>query len=350
VKQFYNAMSKSRTKVSLSIYDTLKNKINNIIPFSSLNNNKPDSISDYKDSHLNEIGNYNKIGSQDMDFNIILNFGLQRFSVYDNGIKKYIIIVCDENIYIKDQNYYINNKIINFNNYKNMKLIEDQIDLLIITSKNFEKGQIHELFNSNDLQKSAKFDIPYSLYENYFHVSDLNETDKYMNDLENIIKHSIIKTKLGQRFINDFNQGKISYYQIYCQEYNNDVVLIKANLSNFKFYYSIEHPFPNNNTGYMIENSKDDIAVIFNEYKNETIYLGIEPLKTVQKQTIEIFNCESFNPDKNCKVVGDYRQQWYIFLAIIFVFNLFLVIYKCKREFKSDSEFKNIKRLNVFDM
>ena len=100
----------------------------------------------------------------------------------------------------------------------------------------------------------------------------------------------------------------------------------------------------------MIKNSKDDIAVIFNEFQNQIIYLGIESLKTVQKQTIEIFNCESFNPDKNCKVVGDYRQQWYIFLSIVFIFNLFLVIYKCKREFKSDSEFKNIKRLNVFDM
>jgi hypothetical protein len=276
---------------------------------------------------------------------------LQRFSVYDNGIKKYIIIVCDENIYIKEHNYYINNKIINLNNLKHMKLIEDQIDLLIITSKNFEKGQIHELFNSNDLQKSAKFDIPYSLYENYFHVSDLNETDKYMNDLENIIKHSIIKTKLGQRFINDFNQGKISYYQIYCQEYNNDVVLIKANLSNFNFYYSIYHPFPNNNTGILIEkSSKDDIVVIFKDGSYNTIYLGIEPLNTIQKQQIEIFNCESFNPDKFCKKVGDYRQQWYLFFAIIFVFSLFLVIYKCKREFNSDSEFKNKKRLNVFDM
>ena len=351
VEQFYNAMSKSRTKVSLSIYDTIKNKINNIIPFSSLTNNKPDEILDYKNSHLNEIGNYKKIGSQDMDFNIIINFGLQRFSVYDNGIKKYIIIVCDENIYIKDQNYYINNKIINLNNLEHMKLIEDQIDLLIITSKNFEKGQIHELFNSNDLQKSSNFEIPYSLYENYFHVSDLNETEKYMNDLENEIKHSIIKTKVGQRFINDFNQGKMSYYQIYSQDIERRyVVLIKANHSNFNFYYSIDHPFPNNNTGIMITNIKDDIAVIFNEFQNETIYLGIEPLNTVQKQTIEIFNCESFNPDKNCKLVGDYRQQWYLFIAIIFLFSLFLVIYKCKREFNSDSEFKNKKRLNVFDM
>ena len=357
VEQFYNAMSKSRTKVSLSVYDTIKHKINNIIPFSSLANNKPDEILNYKNSHSNEIGNYNKNGSQDMDFNIIINFGLQRFSVYDNGIKKYIIIVCDENIYIKEQNYYINNKIINLNNLKDMKLIEDQIDLLIITSKNFEKGQIHELFNLNNLKKSNNFDIPYSLYENYFHVSDLNETDKYMNDLENAIKHSIIKTKVGQRFINDFNQGKISYYQIYCRDiesYVEDieryVVLIKANLSNFNFYYSIDHPFPNNNTGIMIKNIKDDIAIIFNEFKNETIYLGIESLNTLQKQTIEIFNCESFNPDKNCKFVGDYKHQWYIFLAIIFLFSLFLVIYKCKKEFNSDSEFKNKKRLNVFDM
>lgn len=350
VKEFYNAMSKSRTKVSLSIYETEKNKINNILPFISLTNTKPDEISAYKDSHLNEIGNYNKNGSQDMNLNTIIDFGLQRFSVYDNGIKKYIIIVCDENIYVKEHNYYINNKIVNLNNLRHLKLIEKQIELLIVTSKNFEKGEIHELFNSNELQKSTSFDIPYSLYENYFHVYDLNETNKYMNDLENLIKHSIIKTKLGQRFINDFTQGKISYYQIYCQEFIGDVVLIKANLTNFNFYYSTSNPFPNNNTEKLIEKNEDNIIVIFNEHKDDTIYLGIEPINTLQKQIFEIFSCESFNPNLNCKFVGDYRHQWYLLFAIIFIFCLFLVIYKCKKEFNSDSDFKNKKRLNVFDM
>ena len=261
VKDFYNTMSKSKTKISVSVYDTLRsqNKINNIIPFFSTSNTKPEEISNYNSSNYYKKMKYNKTDEQNMDFDKILDFGLNQFSKYDVGIKKKIIIVCDENIFTKKK-YYINNKLINLNNAKHMKLIENLIDLIIISPQNYEKGEVHELFNSKMLSKKKEEEIPYSIFENHFHVSNLNRTEIFMNDLGRVIKDSHIKMKVGKKIINDFNQGKMTYYKIYNKEFKSYVIVIKANFSNFNFYSSIEHPFPNSNTGNLLQKGDDAIV------------------------------------------------------------------------------------------
>ena len=348
VKDFYNTMSKSKTKISVSVYDTLRsqNKINNIIPFFSTSNTKPEEISNYNSSNYYKKMKYNKTDEQNMDFDKILDFGLNQFSKYDVGIKKKIIIVCDENIFTKKK-YYINNKLINLNNAKHMKLIENLIDLIIISPQNYEKGEVHELFNSKMLSKKKEEEIPYSIFENHFHVSNLNRTEIFMNDLGRVIKDSHIKMKVGKKIINDFNQGKMTYYKIYNKEFKSYVIVIKANFSNFNFYSSIEHPFPNSNTGNLLQ--KREGAIVIPNGPNGTIYLGIEPKKTLQKQVIEIFTCESYKPDNNCQFIGDYRNQWFIFFGMVFTFNLFIIIYKFKRSNYSELNKNDKKRLNVFD-
>lgn len=132
-------MSKSKTKISVSIYDTMKNTIKNIIPFSSTNNmkNAEEIIKSYTDDR-------DESDTQQMDFNIITKYGYNQFKNYDRGIKKILIVICDENL--KDRNYLIDNKIKISKDYTKIDLSLNQVELILITSKNYEKGQIHDLF------------------------------------------------------------------------------------------------------------------------------------------------------------------------------------------------------------
>ena len=353
IKGFNNYMRKTKTKISISIYDTLKseNKIKNIFYFSSTSSNKIDDISNYYNTSSDERNKYNN-SEQYMDFDKIINFGLSQFSKYDNGIKKRIIIICDENIY--NEKYFINNKLINLNNKKHIELIDNQIDILIVTTKNYEKGEIHDLFNEGKLKEKNTEEenikeIPYSLYENYFHIKDLNKIDEYMNDLSRVIKDSFIRINAGKRIINDYYQGKMTYYEINFKEYPTDVVVIKANITNFNFYSSLTHPFPNSYKGDLL--TTDDPNYISFSYPESKgiVYLGLEPINSVIKQEIEIFTCESFAPNTKCKFVGDYKNDWLLFFFLFFGFALLFVIYKCRVNLSSDLNSKNIKRLNVFD-
>ena len=70
INEYYNIMSKSKTKISVSIYDTMKNTLKNIIPFSSTNNmkNAEEIIKSYTDDR-------DESDTQQMDFNIITKYG-----------------------------------------------------------------------------------------------------------------------------------------------------------------------------------------------------------------------------------------------------------------------------------
>ena len=349
INEFYSTMSKSRTKICVSIYDTLKSEdnIEIINPFSSISNTQPDKLSSYNEIQLEERIKYNN-SEQNMDFNKILNFGLSQYSKYDDGIKKKIIIVCDENIKTNDK-IYINNVLYNTksSNVTNMKLIDKQIDLLIITSKNYEKGENHDLFKKEDINASLDI-LSYSLYENYFHVSDLRNTLEFMNDLERVLKYSPIKILPGKRFINDFYQGKMSYLKIYTIDNPSHVIVIRTNFSNFNFYYSLNHPFPNSYTSELLERQTSDNYIIISGIKNG-VYLGMESINQINKQIFEIFTCENYNPNKNCQLINNYTKTWYLFFVLFFVCCLFIVIYNCKKKFNLDLDTKEQKRLNVFD-
>ena len=339
VKEFYNTMSKSKTKISLSIYDTIDNEIETIIPFSYISNYKAEEISEFNKSYYYQMHNYNNEKKQNMNFDKIINFGLSQFSKYDNGIKKKLIILCNENINIKEK-YYINNNLINIKDNKYNDLIDKEIELLILTTKSYEKGDFFSLFQNNISS--------YNIYDNYFHINDLNNTEEYMDDLRRKIKDSSIKIKVGKRLINDFNQGKMTYYEIINKENKRDVIVIKTDMNNFNFYSSLTHPFPNSNTGELVEKG-DDAVVISYGNNNERVYVGIEPINTVKKQQIEIFTCLSYNPNSNCKYIGDYKNQWIFSFILFFGFWLFFMIYKCKRKLFTDSITQYGKILNVFD-
>jgi hypothetical protein len=180
IKNFSNYMSKSKTKISISVYDTSNNKIENVIPFWSTNNFKLEEITEYNRSSYKQRYKYNN--TQNMNFDKIINFSLSQFSKYDNGIKKKILILCDENI--SEGKNIINNKLINLNNKKHNELINNQIDLLLLTSLNYEKGEIHDLF-----KKKIGKDMSYSIYENYFHISNLIYKNSYIK-LNNHFYHN----------------------------------------------------------------------------------------------------------------------------------------------------------------
>ena len=287
---------------------------------------------------------YNHPDEQNMDFDKIINFCLSQLSIYDKGIKKEIFIVCDENIYENEQ-IYINNKLININYNKHKELRKFQIKLILISSKNYEEGQTPELFK---LTTKSNEIAPYTIYENYFHVNDLNQTNMYMNDLERMTKVSIIKLSSGDRYINDFYQGKLNYYEINRrEEFLKDVIVIKANLSNFNFYYSYDNPFPNPYIDQKIDQIYDDDKIVITDIINEKIYLGIESKNEVKKQIIEIFSCESYfnkRQYQKCKFVNNYRFLWFILILSVAIFIIGFIVYSCK-----PSRPFNKSQFNIFD-
>ena len=346
IGDFYNQLTKAKAKISLSIYDTLKseNKIKTIIPFYSKKATKiKEKINEYKDEHLHLRDKYNDTKEQNMDFDKIINYLLSQLSKYDKGIKKEIFIVCDENIYTNDS-YYINNKLVNLNYDKHKELRKYQIKLILISTKNYEKGELPELFNlKTDSNKIA----PYTIYENYFHVNDLTKTDEYMDDLGIMAKDSTIKLNLGERYINDFYQGKLNYYELNVEDFKNNVIVIKANLSNFNFYYSYDNPFPNSYLDQKINQIADDDKVVITDIKeNKYIYLGIESKNEVPKQIIEIFSCEIYYSNKqyhNCQFVDDHRYLWYSFILFTAIFVIGHTVY-----FYKPTHSINKKQLNVY--
>ena len=335
VEDFYNAMSKTKAKISLSIYDTLKtvNKIKTIIPFYSKKISK--ILEEYKNKNNNLRNKYNSTDEQKMDFEKIIKFGLSYFSKYDTGIKKELFIICDENINKKDK-YYINNKLTNLDNNQKIQIImKDQIKIILLSTKNVEKGYIPELF---------KLRNPFTINENYFHVNNFEDTNLYMNDLARIAKDSLIKLNLGTRLINDFYQGKISYYEINCGDFLSDIIIIKANLSNFNFYYSFDNPFPNPYLDIKADKTADDDKIIFSDLQNDKIYLGIESKNEVRKQIIEFFSCEIYyskNQYKNCKFIESHRFLWYGFFLLTVSFIIGLAVYFLGHSSKN--------QINIFD-
>ena len=353
VKSFYNnLMGKTKTKIALSVYDTLNKKIIKIIPFLSTSIIKLEEINNFNESSYANRYKYNE--TQKMDFGKIINFGLSQFSKFDNGIKKKIVILCDENIRKDNYNYSINNELTNFkDNKKHKKLIDKQIDILLLTSKNIEKGEIPDFFNKEKILKNnvkssnnSNDDIPYTIYDNYFHISNLSDINDYMDALGRVIKNSAIKINSGKRLINDFYQGKITYYEI---NYKGDgrVIVIKTNINNFNFYYSENTSFPYDDKN--IRKIEKEAIVLREETYSGKIYLGLQPNNTLEKQRIEIFSCSSYSPTNDCQLIGYSNNKWFLFFFLLFIFTLLFIIYKCKSKLASELNIKNNKRLNVFD-
>ena len=170
----------------------------------------------------------------------------------------------------------------------------------------------------------------------------------YINDLGRMAKDSTIKLNLGEKYINDFYQGKLNFYEINCEGFSNDVIVIKANLSNFNFYYSFDNPFPNPYIDQKVERITDDGKIIITDIKgNKIIYLGIESINEIQKQIIEIFSCESYYSEKQyqkCKFVDDHRLLWYALILFIAIFIIGFIIYYCKPSHPIKKS-----QLNIFD-
>ena len=254
--------------------------------------------------------------------------------------KKKLLILCDENL--KEGNYIINNKLKvpeEIEDINSINLTQNIFDLILVTTKNFEKGAIPDLF------KIKKYN--YKIYENYFHISNLVNTEKYMNDLNRVIKGSQIKLKLGQRLINDYYLNKNSYFRIDCSEYKDDVIVIKTNISNFNFYASLANPFPYYSDNNLLEIKND--AVVITKCKDGFVHFSLEPKADIRKEIIEVFSCESYQPDNKCKFVGDNKNAWIIFTIFVFAFVVFFLFYKCKYNLSRRFNRKNKKRLNVFD-
>lgn len=199
--------------------------------------------------------------------------------------------------------------------------------VILISTKNAEKGDIPDLFSLKIENNETK---PYTINENYFHVDNFENTHLYMDGLGIMTKFTIINLNLGIRFINDFYQGKINFYEINCEDFLKDIIVIKANITNFNFYYSFDNPFPNPYSDLIAEKIADNDKIVISDLKSDKIYLGIESKYEIKKQIIEIFSCESYysnNQYKNCKFVESHRFLWYGLILLIVIFIIGIIVY-----------------------
>ena len=343
IKEFYNSMSKTKGKISLLVYDTLlsKNEIKPIIPFYTKKISKLELLDEYKVKNSYNRYQYNNTDKQKLDFDKIIDFGLSYFNKYDIGIKKQIFIISDENLFTEDK-YNINNQLININYKKHNILRNKQIKLILISTKNVEKGNIPQLFT---LKKENNETKPYTINENYFHMSNFENTSSIVNELRFMSKNSIINLNIGTRFINDFYQGRLNYYEINFEDYLKDIIVIKGNLSNFNFYYSSDNPFPNPYTDLKADKIADNDTIVITDLTSNKLYLGIESKYEIKKQVIEIFSCEIYYSSKkykNCKFVENHRFSWYFLFLLIVIFIIGMIVYYFVH-------LNNKNQINIFD-
>ena len=334
---FITTINKRVTKFALSAYDTLNNKIENVIPIfkNPSNRERMNLINDYRklyDESTKKLYN----GTQNMNLNQILDYSLNEFKRFDTGIKKLLIIVTDENC-LTEKKYYINNKLTGLNYDKHSDLIDNEIYLIVATTKNYEKGEIPELFT---LDSSGK--IPYTIEENYFHYENIT-IYSYMDGFSHILTQSIIPININKKIITDVYEDSITYYKV-CNIKDNSTVNIKVNDDAFNVYFSKYFPFPKYKVfDGDINFQKDEnlyIVTLDSSY-NGSFFISFEAKKKNEKQIIEIFSCED-NNSGNCDFKNTPRIQWVIFVIVVLCFILGLVIYNWKYSYSFGQKIFNI--------
>ena len=109
---------------------------------------------------------------------------MKKIMVVKQAMEK-IKVICDENL--KDRNYLIDNKIKISKDYTKIDLSLNQVELILITSKNYEKGQIHDLFRIAQ-EKKDNNDMTQKNQELNNQINEIkNENEQKVSKLQKIM-------------------------------------------------------------------------------------------------------------------------------------------------------------------
>lgn len=186
-------------------YKTINSKIDNYVK--SFNKNKKDSGK----MNLKEIFKNNK----------------KIFDQIDNGIKKIMVVIYNEEINLKHENITINHTL---NDIDNIEYI-NKCQFILFSKKNyFPNKEKDEFFIKNP---------NYTIFKNYFYVQNYSFLPKLTDNFLRKIMFAPVVIDCNSKILNDFFIKKNYVYEFNCSKENSDILHVNFESTEPNFYYKI---------------------------------------------------------------------------------------------------------------
>ena len=329
-------------KISLTIYNEESKRLERVIDFSKPSDNTKTALEKYIHSHKQSLQHQTQF---DVDY--IINMEIPRFSTYDKGIKRVIVIIGDERFTTSDGTYINHNiriitddnnsdNVVKLNKTRN-DLQNEQVNLMLITSI------------SPDVKYKQYVDT-YSSFFKFEEIYPLTNFSQLQNIAQNVvtaIRQIVIQIPPTFEIINDYYKDNLYYYEIELKQIQRKTRLLDITFNPVKkvnVYYSYLYPYPNKfaNKGNCSFNTSECRIEVVDREDKEKLYLTFEPVESVVLLKVQV--CEWNESKGKCDNVQEVSFVS-IVLLVISGFGLFVYgIASCKY-----GEHHEKKKINIFN-
>ena len=306
-------------KVSLTLYNEENKRLERVVDFAKASDETKTKLENYKRAHKES-----KQPHTPLDIDYIINQEIPRFTTYDRGIKRVIVIIGDERFTTRDGTYISHDISLDGEDAAKLSktrdsLKQEQVNLMLITSISPDVKYKHY---EDAYSKFFKFEEVYPLV-------DFSQLQNICQSVATAIRQIVVQIPPTFEIINDYYKDNLYYYEIELSQVKTKYLLVKFNSDKVNVYYSFLYPYPNkfvsngNCSASDEDPSKCEIAIgeeAYNADEQGKLYLTFEPTENVVLLRAKI--CES-NDSKKCNNVQEISIVS-IVLLILSGFGLFV--------------------------
>ena len=334
-------------KISLTIYNEESKRLERVIDFSKASDETKTKLEKYTQTHKES-----KQSHTPFNIDYIINQEIPRFTTYDKGIKRVIVIIGDER-FTTNEGKYINHDIrLNTNNNNDNSVDDDMMLKLSKTRDNLSQEQVNLMLITSispDV-KYKQYDDTYSSFFKFEEIYPLANFSQLQNIYQNVltaIRQIVIQIPPTFEIINDYYKDNLYYYEIDLNQIQTKTrrLDIKFNEQKVNVYYSFRYPYPNQfvyqGNCSQSNDCKIDIDTDDGDDKGK-LYLTFEPIENIVLLKAQI--CEWNESKGKCDNVKEISIVS-IVLLIISGFGLFVYgLASCKY-----GEHHEKKKINIFN-
>ena len=328
-------------KISLTIYNEESKRLERVIDFSKPSDATKTVLEKYIHTHKQSLQSHTQF---DVDY--IINQEIPRFTTYDKGIKRVIVIIGDERFTTSDGTYInhdiriisgdTSDNVVKLNKTRN-NLNNEQVNLLLITSI------------SPDVKYKQYVDVYSSFFkfEEIYPLANFSQLHNISQNVVTAIRQIVIQVPPTFEIINDYYKDNLYYYEIDLKQIQRKTMKLDITFNPTKkvnVYYSYLYPYPNKfahkgNCSCYSNECKIDVG---DKEDKEKVYLTFEPVENVVLLKVQI--CEWNESKGKCDNAQEVSLVS-IVLLVVSGFGLFVYgIASCKY-----GEHHEKKKINIFN-
>ena len=229
---------KMKYQFQLNLVDN--KKINKLIKFNDYYKTINSKIDDYVKSH-----NKKKKDSGKMNLKEIFKDNKKIFDQIDNGIKKIMVVIYNEEITLREhENITINHTL---NDIDDIEYI-NKIQFILFSKKNyFPNKEKDEFFIKNS---------KYSIFKNYFYVQNYSLLPNLTDNFLRKIIFSPVVIDCESKILNDFFINKNYVYEFLCSNEKSNCLHVNFESTEINFYYkksTLLHSIEKDDENYVIK-------------------------------------------------------------------------------------------------